>query len=128
MFAVGGYNLVTAPLFEGEKINFGEYDDELYYDDSVSEAEVQRMGNALLEVGYFGSDEPMALKLRSDGSSYLLYFYVEKDWWSRPDIKEGLQSLQDYLSDGVMDRPVQVIMTEETMSGWEERPVGPITY
>ena len=123
LFIMGFYNLVTLPPFEGEKMIFGNEQHEIYYTKDIEQAEIKKLGAALIDLDYFNSEESEAVKLTNDKSNYNLYIFLAKEYWNDKDILENLESWERYLSEIGMSKPVNIIMIEDTFEGREERRV-----
>lgn len=124
LFASGVYKVATAPLFPGEKMVFGSQCHEIYFHKKIDHAEVKKLGEALIEYGYFKGDYPQTVRLTTDEKGYKLYIIVIKDWWNDDDIIESLQYLQRHLSENVLSKSVTILMIDETFDGWDEMEVG----
>jgi hypothetical protein len=108
LFAAGSYKLMMEPDLGYNTATFGAYDDELYYDGNIDEATVQKLGEALLELGYFGNEQPISVALVGEEDFYILYFFIEREWSTDPDVVQAFQNLEAYLSKHVMDKPVSI--------------------
>lgn len=131
-----------APPFEGERILFGDDGQhEIYYDDDVERTEAWQLGHALMQIGWFEDDAPMAVRLGSDQKSYWLYFYIPEEIMSDEEVMESLRWTESFLSE-MMEKPTNLVMMLDTWSGvkeigvsseirplesWEESPAGDST-
>ncbi len=120
------FSLVTTPelpLFKGTRITFGDDQQHaIYYDDDVDQADAWLMGDALVNLGWFNGEFPMAVRLGSDGSSYWLYFYIEKEILSNVEAMESLRAMERYLGE-VMQKPTHILMLLPSFTGDKEIPV-----
>ena len=124
LFSAGAYKVITAPLFEGEKMTFGNLQHEIYYTKDIDQSEVQKLGEVLIEIGYFDDEVQLALQLTKSNATFdNLYIYIDKEYWMDKDVLEYYKFIEDYLLEIDMARPIRIIMIEETFSGREEMPV-----
>jgi len=60
------YTLINEPIFPGEKMAFGNQRHEVYFQKFIDPSEVEKLGQALKEYGYFESAIPQAVRLTVD--------------------------------------------------------------
>ena len=111
------------PVFEGSRIIFGDNQQhEIYYDDSVGQAEAWLMGDALVSLGLFDGEESMFIRLKSVGPRYWLYIPAEADVRSDEETMRYLQTMESHLSE-FMGKPTRIVLLVASFSGWDEIPV-----
>ena len=106
--------------FDGEVMEFGTAKHQIYYQEDISQTEVHKLGESLIEFGYFQAKQQQVINLEFENNKYRLFIYVNKKWWSDKDIVESLYSLEDNLSKNVLLSPVNIIMIEDGLKGREE--------
>lgn len=91
----------------GDKLNLG--DNEIYYTSNVTKAEVQALGNYLVEEGFYGDEQNVSIQLDKDGDTYLFRMVVKYGFEKDKDtinIMKGLCAL--LLEDVFINKKVNV--------------------
>lgn len=107
--------------FEGEVMEFGASKHRIYYDQSINTKDVQIVGDALIQFGYFQSDLQQAVNLVKTADEYYLYINVIQKWWDNKDIIESLQSLEEAINAMNLEHHLKIRMYDETFSGRKEK-------
>ncbi len=121
-----GYIFIRAynmPAFEGELMTFGNSMHEIYYNENISQEEVNIVGQELISFGYFNTPEKQTVQLTIEDENYYLKIPVQKDWWDDSDIVESLKALQSKISNSLSNRSVQIVMIDGAISGTIEKNI-----
>ena len=113
--------------FDGDVKQFGQLEHSIYFDSEISTTEVDKLGQALIEYGYFGEEVQQAVNLKINEDRYNLYIFVSRDWWENKDVLESMNYLENYLSAKIMSLPVSIIMIDETVKGRIEKEVSSLS-
>jgi hypothetical protein len=110
-----GVRVSFMPLYEGEVMEFGEMRNQIYYDDDISKYDVNKLGEALAEFGYFEDNYKQIVQFRVEDDTYELLLFIDKQWWSDEKILQSLNYFEGHLTENVFPIPVRIVMIEE---GW----------
>lgn len=112
-----------AAPFEGEKFAYGPTEHEIYHDAGVTTMELNEVGRALTDFGYFGTSEKQVVQLVTENDVYVLRLYVDRGWWDDPDVLESLATLKSNMLSYNISKPVRVKMIADSYSGTEEKEI-----
>ena len=105
------------PAFPGEKITFGQLNNEVFYDnESVSEIEVKKTGEVLTEFGYFQDDYQLSVRIERKLGKLHLILPLQKEYWNETEILYELDMLKKDLKSRV-NQDINLVLTHHDLNG-----------
>ena len=114
---------VFAAPFDGEKYTYGSYEHEIYHDAGVTTTELNEVGRALTDFGYFDTSEKQVVQFITEGDAYVLRLYVDRGWWEDPDVLESLATLKSNMGFYNISKPVRIKMIADSFRGTDEKEI-----
>ena len=114
--------MYSAP-FEGERYTYGPHEHGIYHDGSASEMELNELGRALTDFGYFDTNETQDVQFVTVGDSYVLRLYVDPAWWDNPDVVTSLEVLKTDITTYGISKPVRIKMFTYALGGEKEQEI-----
>jgi len=108
---------INQPAFEGQKLNFGNTEHEIYFDDSkTSIDDVNKLGLVLTEEGYFTDEFPVAVHLDTWETRYIVTLQIAKEHWDNPEVIQYLTVVRDGLI-ASYKRDVTLLLEDYDLAG-----------
>jgi membrane associated rhomboid family serine protease len=123
LFAVAAVVIVVLATFYvfagsgslGTRVAFGK--SEVYYKAPVTEAEVQKLGRVLQELGYFGDQSAATVALQKQGSTYQLRFVVNPRAFTEPEAEAAFRALGGrFKRDVFNNQPIEIHLCDELLT------------
>lgn len=114
---------VYSPPFEGERYVYGPHEHGIYHDGSASDLELNEVGRALTDFGYFDTTEQQDVEFITEGDSYVLRLYVDPAWWDNPAVVESLEVLKTDITTYAISKPVRIKMFTYIVGGEKEQEI-----
>jgi len=94
-FSAAALSLIVIFIFSGctnngKKVSVEGTKGEVYYVDSATENEAQKLGNFLKQYGYFGNVKTASVQIDKKNDNYLITFVYDKDYYQKT------QGLEDF--------------------------------
>lgn len=105
------------PAFPGEKLTYGEFNHEVFYDsEDFTKDEINKIGNLLYEFGYFQTDYTQSVRLEKHGDFYKLLLPVHRGSTNDPEIMSSLRSFKIDLAK-TMGKDVIIVLISYEING-----------
>lgn len=105
------------PAFEGQKAIFGDAKSEIYYDSAKTSVEdVNKLGNILLQSGFFTDENEMIVHLDMLEEVMVVTFQIEEEYWETEEVTEYFAALKNDLQE-IFEREVKVVLQSEDLGG-----------
>ena len=103
------------------EVNAGE----VYYKEGASEADAQKLGDFLNEIGYFNGEEK-SVQLQKKGDRFIFRAVVQDEYVDDPEIASAFEIIGAQISTMVFDgAPVDVHLTDEYLETKKTIPFNP---
>lgn len=113
LIGVGYVSIKENTLDLGERLELGN--DEIYYEENVSETEARQLGAFLRETGYF-TDSGASVQLKKEGETYLLSWALKDEAWKDSEVISEFRSVGEAVSSRVFNgEPVITRLCDNTM-------------
>jgi hypothetical protein len=105
------------PAFPGDKLTYGEYNHEVFYDSQdFSHEDINQIGKLLYEFGYFQTDYQQSVRIEKHGDFYKLLLPVHRGASNDPEIISSLKSFKIELS-RIMEKDVVIVLISYEING-----------
>jgi hypothetical protein len=112
---------VLFPLLnQGPSIAFGE--DEVYYSKGATEADARKIGEALQEIGYFGS-KGAAVRVETPEGKYEISFVVIDGTWDDPEMVSTFGIVGKHLALNVLHAPFTLHLSDDEFRSRKAIPI-----
>lgn len=113
LIGVGYVSVEENTIDLGDRLELGN--DEVYYEDSVSRAEAERLGAFLQETGYF-TDNGASVQLKKEPDAYILSWALKDDAWKDNEVISEFRTAGEAVSAQVFNGdPVITQLCDNTM-------------
>ena len=90
--------VISEPPFEGESVQIGETDNEVYYQGYVTEENIQLLTYTLQDLGYFSAETSNAVQIKHRENKFTVTIPTGKSFWDNPEINSAVMILKSELS------------------------------
>lgn len=98
---------------------------EVYYKEGASEADAQKLGDFLNEIGYFNGEEK-SVQLQKEGNRFIFRAVIQEEYMDDPKIASAFEIIGAQISKLVFDgAPVDVHLTDEYLETKKTVPFNP---
>ncbi len=98
----------------GKKLEFNK--GELYYTDSVTEVEANKLGNYLVQEQFFDGKEK-TVQLKKEGNTYQVRFVIQKAMQDNQEVIDGFEAFSAEASSKIFNNaPVEVHICDDRLN------------
>lgn len=98
---------------------------EVYYKEGATQADAQKLGDYLNEIGYFNGEEK-SVQLQKEGDRFVFRAVIQEEYIDDPKIASGFEIIGAQISKEVFDgAPVDVHLTDEYLETKKTVPFNP---
>jgi hypothetical protein len=91
-----------------------EPDDEVYYEGDATKEDAQRLGEALKELGFFGTEPGKAVYLSEGHEGIALSFVLKAGAWNEAETQQSVRTMCQYISANVFGgQPVEIRLCDD---------------
>ena len=108
------------PLFPGERITYGEVENEIYLSEHAERQYADVMYDRLYSMGYFHDDFSGAAYLEKGDGSYKIILYVDESFWENPEIISSLTAFK-WGMETETGKSIEVYMRHADLSGEKDK-------
>jgi hypothetical protein len=86
----------------------------VYYESGANKDDAKALGNYLIEVGFFGNENPIDVKINKAENAINVYFVLSKDAWLDPEIISSFTLLRlDLVEQIFQNDKINIILCDE---------------
>lgn len=117
---VGG-GLIADVIANSKKINYSPVED-IRYSGQANQADAQKLGDLLKQIGLFTGKKPRTVFLAKDGAATTVTFVVGKDAWDDPSVVTFFHQLGEDLATN-LGKPLTVRLCDQEATVKKEIPI-----
>ena len=115
VFTVGLWAVIASviPAMEGNVVKVGKLKNELYYSNTMSKQEAEKVGEVFVKEGFFDTVKGVYAKVEKDDSGYKLLIPIDSRYWDDNELLGDLKFMESYLNYHYYEGRMKIIIFNE---------------